>query len=121
MTPEEAAKKYEKAAKTLDTWIKIGVGDYAHDFIPYVQQNYLHGQALKRLTGETEESVNTWYSKRKKTWFVRPGIGIAGSLNYLGKWVGTSKEFMRPAFAAFSASNDLEKKIAEKIKRNLEK
>ncbi len=123
-----AAAFREVGSKRLMAWVAFSLREEAHDFIPFVQQNYLSGQKLKRRTGQTSDSVKTWMPGSKKlkvysdiTARVRPGVGITGSLNYLGRWTGTEREFMRPAFAAFAAGNRVERAIDDNIDKMLRK
>lgn len=119
MVGGDAKKRVEDSTKYLNTWIKVAIGDASHEIVPYIKDRYLSGQALNKITGTTYGSVQTWYSQKKKAWFIRPGVRVAGSLNYLGKWAGTEHEFMQPAFDSWMATHDLADKIAKKVDKKL--
>lgn len=93
------------------------IGDVAHEAVDYIRQRYLRGQALNYITGETYEHVNAYYDRARREWWIRPGVGVPGSHNYLAKWVGTEKEFMKPGFEAFLHQRV---KVEDEIKERVE-
>ena len=94
-----AVRATGRVLSALGTLSPVEVGDMAHEAVEFIRNNYLRGQALERITGETYESVHAYYVNGE--WWIRPGVGIAGCLNYLARWVGTDREFMRPGFDRF--------------------
>lgn len=113
------------ASEHLAAWVLYGLGDASHEFIPFVQYEYLRGQVLNRITGETSDSVQAWHPRKWKngeqTYFIRPGVGIDGNLNYLYRWIGTEYEFMRPAWEHFTAIRSVGDYISRNIDKMLEK
>jgi len=91
----------ETTAKRLNSAVQHSVGNSAHDACQYIKDTFLTGRALAKLTGETYDSVKVFYDKRAKSWYIKPGVGINGHLNYLFKWIGTSKEFMKPGWQEY--------------------
>lgn len=120
MTPEDMSSKMKTISDKLAVWVNGSIGDIAHELIPFIQQRYLSGQALNRITGRTSDSVKAWYSKKRRSWFVRPGIGIPGNLNYLAQWAGTEHEFMKPGLAAYLAVHDVKNRMLKDIDRRIE-
>ncbi len=109
------------ARKRLNSWVSFALSEEANDYAEYVKANYLMGNPVRRITGELHGSVKAWTSKKSRNGirrlYVRPGVGIQGSLNYLAGWAGTPLEFMRPSFAEFSTGE----RILRAVKRNVDK
>lgn len=109
------------ARKRLKSWVSFALSEEANEYAEYVKLSYLSENPVKRRTGELYYSVRAWTSKKARNGirglYVRPGVGIQGSLNYLAKWVGTPLEFMRPALAEFNAGD----RIARAVKTNVDK
>lgn len=114
--PETIKKLNEK----YPAYVTMAIGDLSHSLADSIRSKFLHGKALDLITGQTEESVKAFYEKRSKSWFVRVGVGIPGSLNYLARWTGTEHEFMAPGFTDFQNNTDiidyLVKNVEAKIK-----
>lgn len=104
--------------KRLNAWIRFTFREEAEDFAKYVQDAWLRGRAMERITGETADSVQPW--TKNNVIKVRPGVRVPGSLNYLGRFVGTEKEFMRPAWAEFSRGRRVQKAVDKNIEKMLE-
>jgi len=109
------------ARKRLNSWVSFALSEEANDYAEYVKANYLMGNPVRRITGELHGSVKAWTSRKSRNGirglYVRPGVGIQGSLNYLAKWAGTPLEFMRPSFAEFRTGE----RILRAVKRNVDK
>lgn len=88
--------------------LNYATAEVAKRFADYTKRNYLLGQSLNRVTGETYNSVK-FFKQKEMQMGVRPGVGIRGSLNYLNKYIGTSKEFMKPSSNEFKTSGRAEK------------
>ena len=106
----------------LTAWVRWSLGEESDTFVDFVQSNYLSGQSLNVITGETRSHVGAWMQrklkgKKQSVFVIRPGKGIPGLQNYLERWTGTRHEFMRPAFTAFGAEN----RIARAVESNIEK
>ena len=111
------------ADRRLDAWIRWSLGDSSDSFIAHVRSNYLSGQRLAVVTGETRSHVGAWMQKRlgadrhANIFVIRPGKGIPGMQNYLERWTGTRHEFMKPAFASFGG----ERQVARQVETNIER
>ena len=122
-----ASEKLEAiGSDRLMAWVRWSLGDESDTFVDFVKANYLSGQRLDVVTGETREHVGAWMQrklkgKRQSVFFIRPGKGIPGLQNYLERWTGTKHEFMRPAFAAFGAESKIARAVESNINRQLEK
>lgn len=114
-----AGDQVERLRKKLPTWVRHGLGDYAHDFSYYIRQSWLHGKALQYVTGTTAYSVKAFYDRKTRSWYIRPGVGIRGSLNYLARWIGTPHEFMKPGFTAYSSAHKITDVVIDSIDKNL--
>ncbi len=102
---------------SLQTLAPSLVGDVAHEGADYIRQRYLRGQALNYITGETYGHVKAYYDRALGEWWIRPGVGIPGSHNYLARWVGTDREFMKPGFEAFLNQR---KKVEDAVRDRVE-
>lgn len=107
-------------SRRLGAWVRWAVGEESDEFVSYVRTNWLSGQAMNVVTGETRDHVGAYFQKtsgrrRLQTWVIRPGVGIPGTQNYLEKWVGTRLEFMRPAFEAFGSENRIRRAVETNI------
>lgn len=89
------------------------VSQVADDYADWVRDRYLSGQVLRKVTGETYSSTK-FFKMQEGTFGVRPGVGVPGSLNYLYRWVGTGREFMKPSARAFRAAG-MPQKTADRI------
>lgn len=96
----------EKMAHKLNSTVQHVVGNGAHDACEYIKNTFLTGRALAKRTGETYDSIQVFYDKQVKSWYIKAGVGINGHLNYLFKWIGTSKEFMRPGWEEYLSLNE---------------
>lgn len=116
--------------RTFRDFIKAqpGIGNLianaiAEKYAEYLRRNYFSGQSFAVKTGETRRSVK--FLKMDKIYpegvfFVRPGIGIEGMLNYLYPFERGSRPFMKPSFASFDATGE-PLKIAQRIYNAMEK
>ena len=107
-------------------WVRWSLGEESDTFVAFVRKNYLSGQRLYVITGETRDHVGAWMQKklkgkRQSVFVIRPGKGINGLQNYLERWTGTRHEFMRPAFAAFGSEAKIARAIEENIGRMIRK
>lgn len=98
---DQLTKPFKRYRKSFDKTLNWITAEVSMDFASYVKYNYLMGQKLKRRTGRTFQSVK-FFKIKDKQMGIRPGVGIRGSLNYLGRWTGTRREFMSPALGKFS-------------------
>lgn len=122
-TIKATSEKLEAIGESrLMAWVRWSLGEESDTFVDFVKENYLSGQRLDVITGETRDHVGAWMQKklrgkRQSVFVIRPGKGINGLQNYLERWTGTRHEFMRPAFAAFGS----EAKITEAVAENIDK
>lgn len=110
----------------LMAWVKWALGSESDDFVDFIRKNYLSGQSLDVVTGETRSHVGAWMQKKLRgkhqtTFVIRPGKDIDGLQNYLERWTGTRHEFMRPAFAAFGAEAQITRAVEANISNQLRK
>lgn len=89
------------------------VSQVAEEYADWVRDRYLSGQVLRKLTGETYESTK-FFKLQDGAFGVRPGVGVPGNLNYLHRWIGTRKEFMKPSARAFQQAG-MPQKTADRI------
>jgi hypothetical protein len=115
----DAQERIERARDHIQGWITTFTGDIAQEGSAFIKDRYLRGQALRRLTGETFGSVKQFYVKKTRTWYIRPGVGVRGSLNYLARWIGTDREFMQPGFDRFLATKDVELGMIKRLEKQL--
>lgn len=130
---EAISEALEKVSeRRLAAWVQYALSSEADDFAEYVKEGWLTGRAMKKVTGETYESVRPWTPKKRKLSgtglfasvkgvYVRPGVNIPGTLNYLGRYIGTKHEFMKSAWAYFNASQRVVKAVDENVARMLDK
>lgn len=116
---EKVSKDVKTVSKSLELWVRFALGKEADSFRDYIRREWLNGRALNKRTGRTQDHVDVWTSK--KGVFVRPGVGVQGWQNYLAKWVGTDREFMRPGFREFSAFGRIEKAVQENVDKMMER
>lgn len=116
-----AIEKFEYTAKHIDGWVRSAVGDKAHSYKDYVRGNFTRFLNDRGPGGTgTRESIQAWTPKRNRKanvaeWYIRPGVRIPGMLNYLYKWIGTSRDFMNRTFAEWTAVNNVGDYITDKI------
>jgi hypothetical protein len=115
----DAIGRVRRASKHLSAWVQTATGDLAHEGADYIRMNYLRGQALNMRTGLTYRSLGQFWVDSEKSWYIRPGIGVPKSQNYLARWIGTPREFMKPGFARFLESRDPAVRIAKAIEEKL--
>ncbi len=126
-TIKATSEKLEAIGESrLMAWIRWSLGEESDTFADFVRKNYLSGQRLDVITGETRDHVGAWMQKklrgkRQSVFVIRPGKGINGLQNYLERWTGTRHEFMRPAFAAFGSEAKITKAVAENIDKMVRK
>ena len=126
-TIKATSEKLEAIGESrLMAWVRWSLGEESDTFVDFVRKNYLSGQRLDVITGETRDHVGAWMQKklkgkRQSVFVIRPGKGINGLQNYLERWTGTRHEFMRPAFAAFGSEAKIARAIEENIGRMIRK
>ena len=116
-----AGKCLSVSAEELSGWVRSAVGDKSHDFKDFARQHF--NNYMRTITGQTVNSINTWTPKTRRRgseldttqWYVRPGVGIRGRLNYLAKWIGTEKEFMRPMYNSWVNMAQVPEYVAQAI------
>lgn len=100
---DDIAEKYEVLGDDLKKIYDYGLAEATKDFAETTKVNYLKGQAMKKVTGELYDSVKFLRTKNRPelSYTATAGVGVKGHLNYLNKYVGTSKEFIQPSFKAW--------------------
>lgn len=122
------AKSMNVSEEHLPVWINYTLNRDANEFAEYVKLFWISGQRLNRVTGETFDSLMPFVPSRKRRklktdeiyYSVRPGVGILGNLNFHGRWAMPAyqqfgHEFMRPAFASFTAGDKVERDVQKNI------
>lgn len=106
---------YEKLGKDLQSIYDYGLAEASKNYALFVKIGYLTGNPMKRRTGELFKSVKFIRTKGKPelSYTVVPGVGIRGHLNYLNRYVGTDKEFMKPSFKSWK-----NRKVIDQILEN---
>lgn len=126
-TIEATSEKLEAIGdKRLMAWIRWSIGDESDKFVSFVKRDYVSGQRLGVITGETRRHIGAWmqkksHGKKESVFVIRPGKGIKGLQNYLERWTGTKHEFMRPAFVAFGAEYQITKAVEANLDKMLKK
>lgn len=117
----DAKRKVEYAKDHMQNWITMATGDKAKDLASLMQRS-VHPTYLKYQTGETQGSIQAYFRRKHKldhgTWYVRPGVGVPGNLNYLGQWTGTGKDFWHGTFNQWVAFVDLAEYIGQRIEEH---
>lgn len=106
----------------LGIWVRWATGYEADKLVKFIQQNYVSGQRIQKITGEVHDHIGAWLQKKSNgkrlmVEVIRPGKGIQGTHNFIGRWTGTEHEFMQPAFRAFGGTA----RFANAIRDNVEK
>ena len=122
------AKAMGVSEEYLPKWINYILNKDANEFAEYVRMFWISGQRINRVTGETFDSLMPFVPSRKRRklktddiyYSVRPGVGIDGNLNFHGRWAKPAyqqfgHEFMRPAFASFTAGDRVQRDVQENI------
>ena len=113
----------------LVAWVNWALGEQADKLAEHIKANYVSGQRINVITGETKNSIAVWLQRKSRrknpdapTYLVRPGVigldgkkPINGMLNYIGRWTGTKHEFMKPAYKTFGG----EAYIARMVEGNI--
>lgn len=86
----------------------------------WIAMTYLHGKAMKKITGQTIGHFGVRWVKKYKGYFLRPGYGVPGSQNYLERYVGTSHEFVKPGFDAYMSRSGIKGKVEKAVRDTLE-
>lgn len=115
----DAEARVKRAQEHFRGWVRTATGDVAKEGGEFIKEHYLRGQALQRITGRTHDSVKQFYVRSEQSWYIRPGVGIKGSLSYLARWIGTRREFMKPGFKRFLAERNAEREIIRKVEDKL--
>lgn len=104
----------------LALWVRWAVGQESDKLIKFIRENYVSGQRIDVITGEIRDHIGTWIQRKRNgksvvVQVIRPGKGIQGTHNFVGRWTGTWHEFMAPALADFGGSARFVKAINENI------
>ncbi len=86
----------------------------------WIADTYLHGKAMKEVTGGTIAHFGVRWSKRYKSYLLAPGYKVPGNQNYLARYVGTRHEFIKPGFNEYFRMNDISRKLEDAIGKALE-
>ena len=127
------ARSMGVSAEFLPKWISYTLNKDANEFAEYVRNFWISGQAIKKDTGETFDTLGPFVPSRKRRknatdeiyYSVRPGVGVPGNLNFHARWSKPAykqfgHEFMRPAFKAFTAGDKVQKDVERNIETGLQ-
>ena len=127
------AKSMGVSEEYLPKWINYVLNHDANEFAEYVRMFWASGQRINIVTGETFNTIMPFVPSRKRRklktddiyYSVRPGVGVDGNLNFHGRWAKPAyqqfgHEFMRPAFAAFTAGNRVERDVQQNVDRGIQ-
>lgn len=117
-----AQKNVDYAREHMSNWVNMAIGDKAHDLADRMRGE-VYPFYLTQRTGRTRDSIGAFMRKRGRkayisTWYVRAGIGVPGSLNYLGRWVNTEHDFWHGTFNGWRKMTDIERYIGEKVEEH---
>lgn len=104
----------------LMAWLRYSVREMGGEVAEAAKTGWLSGQALNVVTGTTREHVAMYrraVSRSRSEWVIRPGVGVRGMQNYLGRWAGTAHEFMRPAWDSKGGKARLVRMIEANVAR----
>ena len=116
-------------------WVNYELGDQTDKLAEHIKVNYVSGQRINVITGETKNSIAAWSQRKSRrknpdapTYLVRPGVigldgkkPINGLLNYIGRWAGTKHEFMMPAYKTFGGEAYIARMVEGNIIRQCDK
>jgi len=111
---QEGLREYREDLPDIGNLIANAI---AEEYAETVRENYLSGQVLQVITGETRASVK-FFKERPGRFGVRPGVGVPGNLNYLAGLARRGYEFMRTSNQAFQSANR-PREIAERVMRGI--
>jgi len=109
----------KKFGEALPNILSYSMGDIAHEMSALIRDKFLTGASLEKQTGETFDSTQAFHveSGRDTGWFIDFGVGVRGSLNYLHKWAGTSRDFMTRGKNAYESSGGYMRLVEENLER----
>ena len=117
-------ENFDKWRRYVSTHLQYNLngflGKAGNEAAAWISATYLHGKAMKRITGTTIGHFGVRWSKRYKSFLLAPGFHIKGNQNYLAKYVGTKHEFVRPGFEAYFSRNNITPKLEAVIQKTLE-
>lgn len=119
----------------LVAWVNWALGNQADKLAEHIKVNYVSGQRINVITGETKNSIAVWLQRKSRrknpdapTYIVRPGVigldgkkPIKGMLNYIGRWTGTKHEFMNPAYKTFGGEAYITRMVEGNIIKQCDK
>jgi hypothetical protein len=114
-----ATERLHKDALRISGIVRSAIGDIAHEGEDFIRRNFMQGQAIRKLSGETADSVRAYFAREDHSWYIRYGVRVKGHLNYIARWAGTKHEFLKPGFDAFIATKNLENEISRKVEAEL--
>lgn len=114
---------YEMLNDDLKRIYDYGLAEASKNYATYVKLGYLTGNPMGLRTGQLFESVKFLRTKGRPelSYTVMAGVGIKGNLNYLNRYVGTEKEFMRPSFQKWKSEKEALKIIEANFQQEAKK
>lgn len=108
-----------KVRQNLQYQVNGELGEYGDEMARWISEHYLHGQAMRRITGTTIKAFGVRWSRREKAYVLSPGYGVQGSQAYLNRYVGTKHEFVRPGYNVYIRQNPAEIRVRKAVDRVL--
>lgn len=123
---KEIASFLEKVSDVrLEAWIRAAMGKEADSYADYVKECWLSGDPVRMITGELRGSVAPYTPKKRVpgevSVTVTKGVNVWGMLNYVAKWNGTSKEFMKPSWLRWQGEKRMGYAIDRVVQEQLSK
>lgn len=105
---DDITKDFEALGDDLKNIYEYGLAEASKNYATFVKSGYLTGQSMAKRTGTLFESVKFLRTKGRPelSYSVMPGVGVKGHLNYLTRYIGTEKEFMKPSFERWKSKKE---------------
>lgn len=114
----DAVRHFEEFPDELPDIMNWITSEVALSVSDYYKSKELSGQVLNRVTGQTYRSTK-FYKKSDMKFGIRPGVGVPGNLNYLNKWVGTSRQVGVKTYKTWKGQKRASKLASKLLDRTL--
>lgn len=100
-----ALEKFGKAQPGITSYMGNQISE---SFSEFLINRQMSGQTLRQRTGRTVDSVKFGKDRKNGSWWVRPGIGIRGALNYLQgeRFERGARPFTRKGVRGYRSTNE---------------
>jgi hypothetical protein len=113
--------RIENMSAHADWIVKNTIIKYMDTRSQFIRDKYLNGQALQKVTGDTYQHFGSVYSKKTKTYIIRPGLGIPGNQNYLARWAKAENLKFGHNFIGPGRNYVRSQEISDAIEKRIEK